>query len=184
MAAADPLLHPPPPPPNFPANGPGPVPSPSVLQSSEPDPDLLTMGGSVSVLQLAAILGLAAAVVAMLLVTQTKHRVSWPGWLVPAAAGIPMVAVTILAIATEGPTAFWSLYTGSLWGIQMWYDRLMSVTAAFFLLQNRARAAGLKSEVWVLLVIFTGSMGLLVMLAQTVYLEREQAGYLAREQAG
>jgi len=136
----------------------------------------MTRGGSVPYLQLAAVVGLAVAVFAMLLVTQTKHRVSWPGWLVPALALIPMAAWTILAIAVEGPTAFWSLYTGSLWGIQIWYDRLVSVTAAFFLLQNRARAAGLKSEVWVLLVIFTGSMGLLVMLAQTVYLERKQAG--------
>ncbi len=132
------------------------------------------MGGNVPALQLAAILGLAAAVVAMLLVTQTKHRVSWPGWLVPAVACVLMATWTVLAIAVEGPTAFWSLYTESLWGIQVWYDRLMSVTAAFFLLQNRARAAGLTSEVWVLLVIFTGSMGLLVMLAQTVYLERKQ----------
>jgi len=111
----------------------------------------------------------------MLLVTQTKKRLSWPGWFVPAVAAVPMVAWTILAIAPEGPGGFWSLHTGSLWGIQMWYDRLMSVTAAFFLLQNRARAAGLKSEVQVLLVIFTGSMGLLVMLAQTVYLERNQS---------
>ena len=126
-------------------------------------------------LQLAALLGLAVAVVVMLLVTQTKKRVTWPGWLVPAVACIPMVAWTVLAVVTEGPTAFWSLYTGSLWGVQIWYDRLMSVTAAFFLLQNRARAAGLKSEVWVILVIFTGSMGLLVMLAQTVFQERKQA---------
>jgi hypothetical protein len=47
------------------------------------------------------------------------------------------------------------------------------VTAAFFLLQNRARAVGMKSEVWVIIVIFTGSIGLLLMLAQTIYLERK-----------
>jgi hypothetical protein len=62
-----------------------------------------------------------------------------------------------------------------VWGIQIWYDRLASVTAAFFLLQNRARAAGMKSEVWVLVVIFTGSLGLLTMLARTLKLERQQA---------
>lgn len=126
-------------------------------------------------LQVAAVVGLGVAVIAMLLVTQTKHRVSWPGWLVPALAGVPMVALTIFAIATEGPTAFWTLYTGSAWGLQMWFDRLTSVAVAFFLLQNRARATGLKSEVWVLLVIFTGSVGLLIMLAPTLFLERKQA---------
>lgn len=60
--------------------------------------------------------------------------------------------------------------------MQIWYDRLLSVTVAFFLLQNRARAVGMKSEVWVLLVIFTGSIGLLSMLAQTLYYERKQRG--------
>jgi hypothetical protein len=50
----------------------------------------------------------------------------------------------------------------------------MSVAAGFFLLQNRARAIGMKSEVWVLAVIFTGGIGLLLMLARTVYLERRK----------
>ncbi|WP_395661680.1 hypothetical protein [Aestuariivirga sp.] len=62
---------------------------------------------------------------------------------------------------------------GSHWGVQVWFDRLLSVTIAFFLLQNRARAVGMKSEVWVLVVIFTGSIGLMLMLAQTVHLERK-----------
>jgi hypothetical protein len=33
----------------------------------------------------------------------------------------------------------------------------------------------MKSEVWVLVVIFTGGIGLLLMLARTVYLERRKA---------
>ena len=33
----------------------------------------------------------------------------------------------------------------------------------------------MKSEVWVLIVIFTGSIGLFLMLARTVYLERKAA---------
>jgi hypothetical protein len=110
------------------------------------------------------------AVVAMLLVTQTKERVSWPVWLVPAAVFVPLTAWTILAIIKEGFLGFWPVLMGSYWGAQVWFDRLMSVTAAFFLLQNRARAVGMKSEVWVVIVIFTGGIGLLIMLAQTVYL--------------
>jgi hypothetical protein len=57
-------------------------------------------------------------------------------------------------------------------GLQVWFDRLIGVTAAFYLLQNRARAAGMKSEVCVLVVIATGSIGLLLMLARTLHLER------------
>jgi hypothetical protein len=33
----------------------------------------------------------------------------------------------------------------------------------------------MKSEIWVLLVIFTGSIGLLLMLARTLFVERQQA---------
>lgn len=125
--------------------------------------------------QLVAVLGLLVAVTAMLLVTQTKQRVSWPGWLVPAGAAVALAAWTGLTVAVEGAEALFPLHTGSMWGMQIWYDRLMGVTAAFFLLQNRARATGMKSEVWVLMVIFTGSIGLLLMLARTLYFERQQA---------
>ncbi len=119
--------------------------------------------------------GFAVAALAMLLVTQTKERVAWPAWLVPTAVVVPFAALTAYAIATEGLFGFWPLLTRSPWGLQAWFDLLLCLTAAFFLLQNRARAAGMKSEVWVLVVITTGSIGLLLMLARTVYLERQQA---------
>ena len=123
-----------------------------------------------------ALAGFAVAVIAMLLVTQTKERVSWPGWLVPTAVVVPFMAWTGFAMTKEGLVAFWPVLMGSYWGVQIWFDRLMSVTIAFFLLQNRARAGGMKSEVWVIVVIFTGSIGLLLMLAQTVFLERKGPG--------
>ena len=121
----------------------------------------------------AALAGFAVAVAAMLLVTQTKDRVSWPAWLVPAAVVVPLAVWTGLAIIEEGLFGFWPVVMGSHWGVQIWFDRLICVTAAFFLLQNRARAVGMKSEVWVIIVIFTGGIGLLLMLAQTVHLERK-----------
>ena len=54
--------------------------------------------------------------------------------------------------------------------------RVAGVAAVLILLQNRARAAGVKSEVWVLVVIATGGVGLVAMLARTVQLERRAAG--------
>jgi len=126
--------------------------------------------------ELIALAGLVVAAFVMLLVAQTKQRVAWPGWLVPAVVVVPFALWTGLAILEEGLDGFLPTVTGSHWGLQVWFDRLISVTAAFYLLQNRARAAGMKSEVWVLAVIFTGSIGLLAMLARTVYLERKAAG--------
>lgn len=125
--------------------------------------------------ELVVLAGFAAAVAVMLLVTQTKERVSWPAWLIPAVAVVLFTIWTGLAIFTEGIFGFWPVVMGSNWGVQIWFDRLLSVTAAFFLLQNRARAVGMKSEAWVLAVIFTGSIGLMLMLAQTVQLERRNS---------
>lgn len=126
-------------------------------------------------IEVIALAGFAVAAVAMLLVTQTKERVSYPAWLIPVAVVVPFAAWTGFAIAEEGLFGLSSMLVGSPWGLQVWLDRLMGVTAAFFLLQNRARAAGMKSEVWVLVVIFTGSIGLFLMLARTVYIERQMA---------
>ena len=126
-------------------------------------------------MQVVAFSGYALAAIIMLLVTQTKERVAWPGWLVPAAMFAAFAAWTCVALLREDLHTLWSMVSGSFWGVQLWYDFLISLTAAFFLLKNRARAAGMKSELWVLLVIFTGSIGLMLMLARTLYLERKAA---------
>lgn len=118
--------------------------------------------------------GFVFAAVVMLLVTQTKARVAWPAWLIPLGVLIPFALWSALTVTGHGLFGFWPLLMHSDWGLQVWFDRLISVTAAFFLLQNRARAVGMKSEGWVLAVIFTGSIGLLSMLARTVYLERRR----------
>ena len=122
-----------------------------------------------------AVAGLMVFIVAALMVTQTKERVGWPAWLVPVAIAVAVAAASVVAIVEEGPFRFLPGPGASLWELVVWYNLLMALGAAFFLLQNRARAAGMKSEVWVLLVVFTGGVGLLLMLARTLQLERDQA---------
>jgi hypothetical protein len=123
-----------------------------------------------------ALAAFAVAAGVMLLVTQTKAQVAWPGWLVPASVAAVLAAGAGVTVAEAGLFGFGPLLTVSPWGLQLWVDRLACLAAAFFLLQNRARAAGMKSEVWVLVVIATGGIGLLAMLARTVQLERRAAG--------
>ena len=125
--------------------------------------------------QWVALAGFACAAIVMLLVTQTKERVSWPGWVLPGFIGLVFAVWTGSTIADEGLAGYAAVFLDARWGLQIWLDRLLCVTAAFFLLQNRARAAGMKSEVWVLVIIFTGSVGLLLMLARTLQLERAAA---------
>ena len=121
-----------------------------------------------------AVFGVAGLV--MLLITQTRRRVAWPGWLVPLAAFVSLAGWTLAALAIEGPANLLPVYTASHWGLQAWCDRLVCASIAFFLMQNRARSAGMKSETWVILVIFTGGLALLAMLARMLYLERRQTG--------
>jgi predicted transporter len=116
----------------------------------------------------------ALAAILMLLVTQTKRRVPQATWLIPTVALVSLAALIGFAILQQEQSNFWPLVTGSSVGLIVWIDRLMAVTVAFFLLQNRARAVNMKSEAWVLGAIFTGSLGLLMMLARTLYLERKQ----------
>lgn len=124
--------------------------------------------------QLIAVAGMLAFIVAALFVTQSKEPVAWPAWLVPAVIVLPVAAWSVVAILQEGPFGFLASQTDSLWGMLVWYNLLLAQGAAFFLLQNRSRAAGMKSEIWVLAVALTAGVGLFVMLAVTLYLEREQ----------
>lgn len=121
-----------------------------------------------------AVAGMLVFIVAALLVTQSKEPVAWPAWLVPAVLVLPVAAWSMVAIVQEGPFGFLASQTESLWGMLVWYNLLLAQGAAFFLLQNRSRAAGMKSEIWVLAVALTAGVGLFVMLAMTLYLEREQ----------
>jgi len=122
-----------------------------------------------------AVAGMLVFIAVALQITQTKERVRWAGWLVPAVVAVPLSGWSVLALAREGPFGFIQSQIGSLWGMLIWYNLLASLGVAFFLLQNRARAAGMKSEIWVLFVAFTAGMGLLVMLARMLYLERQLA---------
>lgn len=135
--------------------------------------DLSTaLSGPLPDLRVVAVAAMVVFIGVALQITQSRRRVSWPAWLVPAAALLPLVALSALAMLREGPFGFIASQTSSLWGMLIWFNLLMSLAAAFFLLQNRARDAGMKSEVWVLLVAFTAGMGLLAMLARMLYLER------------
>jgi len=92
-------------------------------------------------LNMIALAGFAAAALVMLLVTQTKARVSWPGWVAPVAFAVPAGVWTGLAIAEQGLLGCWPMVTGSPWGLQMLFDRLLCLSAALFLLATGSVAS-------------------------------------------
>jgi len=62
-------------------------------------------------------------------------------------------------------------HTSNLWGVQVWYDLLFSLSVATFLILPRARAVGMNLPLWVAFILATASIGLLAMAARLFWLE-------------
>lgn len=66
-------------------------------------------------------------------------------------------------------------HTSNLWGVQVWWDLLLSLTVALFLIAPRARAQGMNLPLWTLFIVATASIGLLAMCARLFWLEQQAA---------
>lgn len=93
-------------------------------------------------------------------------------WRLPAGLAVVFLAFSAMAVWREGPTGFWPVHTASLWGNQVWFDLLLAVGIGWTLILPRARAAGMALLPWAVLVLATGSIGFLAMLARLFWLER------------
>jgi hypothetical protein len=122
----------------------------------------------VAVLPWIAGLGLVATLVA---VTRRDGPVPGDAWRVPAGACAAFLAWSLAAVAVEGPLGFWAEHTRSLWGNQIWFDLLLAAGTAWCLLLPRARAVGMTPWPWLVLVLCTGSIGLMAALARLLWLE-------------
>lgn len=100
----------------------------------------------------------------------------WPGnWLLPAGAGAGFLLWTLIAVVNEGATGFWAEHTRNLWGNQIWFDLLFAAALALTFMVPRARALGMRTLPWTVLVLATGSIGLLAMAARILFLEAARA---------
>lgn len=96
-------------------------------------------------------------------------------WLVAAIVCGAFTLWSIAAILKEGPLGFWPIHTQSFWGNQVWFDLLMALTMAWVLILPRAKALGMRSPLWLIFILCSGSIGFSAMLARLLYLERETA---------
>jgi len=99
----------------------------------------------------------------------------------PEARGIPVLAAllsaafgayTALTLAREGVMTVIVNHTFNLWGVQVWWDLLSSLTIAMVLIAPRAKAAGMNLVPWTLFVLATASIGLFAMVARLFWLEQ------------
>jgi len=130
------------------------------------------MSPSMTLFALNAYLAGAAALVAGLLVAQSAGRAASARlWMLPAGLSFAFPVFSAFAIATEGPTGSWTEHTQHAWGNQIWFDLLFAASTAWALAAPRAKAVGMALVPWFLVILGTGSIGLLAMFARLLYLE-------------
>ncbi len=116
--------------------------------------------------------GAAAALVILHIVIS---RVDTGNAILAAALGAGFAAYTAVTIAQTGVMPVWQNHTTNLWGVQVWWDLLLSVGIALYFIAPRARAQGMNILLWALFVGTTASIGLLFMVARLFWLERTAA---------
>jgi hypothetical protein len=114
--------------------------------------------------------GLAAALVAIGWVLARRETIGSPALAAALSGGF--AAYTAVTIWAEGLLPVLVNHTSNLWGVQVWWDLLISLTIALFLIAPRARAAGMSLPLWTLFIVATASIGLLAMCARLFWLER------------
>lgn len=121
-----------------------------------------------------------AAVIFVMFALYTLYRdqIKLKGsWLFPAALSLIFLLFSLQAVFVEGPLGFWPEHTRNLWGNQIWFDLLLAVGAGWFFIVPQAKALGMRLLPWLALILMTGCIGLMAMIARMLYL-REHAGQL------
>ncbi len=101
-------------------------------------------------------------------------------WLVPAAACLVFLLFSIAAVIEQGLFGFWVEHSlRSLWGNQIWFDLLLMASIAWYLVLPQARKLGMSLPFWLLLIVSTGSIGFLAMMARLLFLQNRAAKALS-----
>jgi hypothetical protein len=92
-------------------------------------------------------------------------------WPLPAVLSLLFLLFSIQAIMHEGVFGFWTEHTRNFWGNQIWLDLLLAAGIGWFLVVPQAKALGMRSLPWFALIVGTGSIGFLAMMARLLYLQ-------------
>ncbi|GAA4699938.1 hypothetical protein [Nocardioides nanhaiensis] len=111
----------------------------------------------------------AATAVCGYLLIAVRGAVAPARWWLPAALSAAFAAWSVYAVLDGGPLGFWAEHHGNPWRTHIWMDLLLAVGVAWYLLQPRLRAVGVAPLPWLALVVTTGSIGLLAVLARVLH---------------
>ena len=96
-------------------------------------------------------------------------------WLFPVSISLVFLVYSIQTIASEGLLGFWTEHTSSLWGTQIWIDLLIAIGIGWFFVAPRAKALGMRTLPWIAIILLSGCIGFLAMVARVFYLEKKQS---------
>jgi hypothetical protein len=111
------------------------------------------------------------AITVMIAMHQSKAPIKTI-WILPAILMCLFFGWTLFAVISEGPIGFWAEHTRNLWGNQIWFDLLLAAGTAWALIAPRAKAQRMKLFLWLGLILATGSIGILAMVARLLFLEQ------------
>ena len=127
-------------------------------------------------LPIAAVGGLIAF---MIYVLATSSAAKPSSWVFPAALSATFLIFSLITTFSEGILGFWDNHTLNLWGNQVWFDLLLAIGIGWYFVHPRAKALGMKTPFWLALILATGCIGLLAMVARYFYLRDKTASIAA-----
>ena len=94
-------------------------------------------------------------------------------WMIPAAISILFLMYSLQTIVAEGLFGFWETHISSLWATQIWVDLLIAIGIGWSFMVPRAKAVGMHTIAWVVVILLTGCIGFLAMVSRMLYLEQK-----------
>jgi hypothetical protein len=91
-------------------------------------------------------------------------------WIFPAALSILFLLFSLKAIESEGLSGVWFEHTRDLWGNQIWFDLLLGIGIGWYLIVPQAKSLEMRVNLWLMLIVCTGCIGFLAMIARLIYL--------------
>lgn len=93
-----------------------------------------------------------------------------------AGLSLGFLCFSLYVISKEGVFGFWTEHTRNLWGNQIWFDLLLMTLGVWSLILERASKLKMKILNWLVVILCTGSVGVLLMISRLVYLESKLTG--------
>jgi hypothetical protein len=121
--------------------------------------------------ELLAIAAAIACVAFLVYASFRKHPTQTRVWIYPALVSAIFLVFSASTAIREGPLGFWAHHAaGGWWGNQIWFDLLINASIAWVMMAQSAKRLGMNLPLWMILVISTGGIGTLAMLARLLWL--------------